>query len=566
MLRNFTSFPRARSSAGIMVSAWLIASCTGDLEGPLGNENCATCPQLSSPTTRLPRLSHSQWTETVEDLLAIEDAAPLSATLLADATRGFFDNDGAELRVDGTLWGDYQAAAESAAALATSTPERALSLAPSGFAAAAPADHAALFVAHFIPRAHRRPLTSDIAARYQALFVSGASLYPDVSADQAGMRVVIEAALQSPHFLYRPELGTMSDATGQFPLDAWELASRLSFALWQTMPDETLFAAARDGSLLREDVFAAEVDRLLADPRAGTTLEAFHLQLTGANSYINGIAPTEPIDPTLPAAMREEVRLFTAEVVRTNLGVRALFNADFTYANADLATLYEIDGVTGEALVRVSLEGTERRGLLTMAGFLARQSSATESDPIHRGVFVNQRYLCADLPPPPNMVPAVPPSPPGMPRTQRERVDAHTGNGTCGQGCHSTMINPIGFALEHFDELGRFREEERNGLRIDAASAYRFNRNERSFNGGAELSEEVAEQGMTHRCYARNLLRFVHARPVGESDGALLTNLTLSSLQGDASIHDLVRALVMSTAFRHRSPTELDALATLGEN
>lgn len=549
-----------------MVSAWLLASCTGDLEGPLGSENCATCPQLSSPTTRLPRLSHTQWTETVQDLLAIDDASALSATLLADATRGFFDNDGAELRVDGTLWGDYRLAAESAAVLATSTPERALSLAPSGFAAAAPADHARLFVEHFIPRAHRRPLSSDVAARYQTLYRSGASLYPEVSADQAGMRVVIEAALQSPFFLYRPELGSTPDTSGQLPLDAWELASRLSYALWQTMPDETLFAEAGDSSLLRNEVFAAEVDRMLADPRADKTLEAFHLQLIGANAYINGITPTEPIDPTLPTAMREEVRLFTAEVVRTNLGVRALFNSDFTYANADLATIYEIDGVTGDELVRVSLEGTERRGLLTMAGFLARQSSATESDPIHRGAFVNQRFLCADLPAPPNDIPAVPASSPGMPRTQRDRVDAHTGNGTCGQGCHSTMINPIGFALEHFDEIGRYREAEDNGLRIDAASAYRFGRFERSFNGGAELSEEVAEQGMTHRCYARHLLRFVHARPVGGNDGALLTSLTLSSLQEDASIRDLVRTLVLSAAFRYRSPTELDALATLEEN
>lgn len=124
MLCNFAGSPRRRS-AGLLVSAWLFVGCTGDLEGPLGSENCATCPQLSSPTTRLPRLSHAQWTETVEDLLAIDDASPLSATLLSDATRGFFDNDGAELRVDGTLWGDYQAAAESAAELATS-PRRAL--------------------------------------------------------------------------------------------------------------------------------------------------------------------------------------------------------------------------------------------------------------------------------------------------------------------------------------------------------------------------------------------------------------------------------------------------------
>lgn len=561
-----------KGSAGITVRAWLLAGvmlgvgCTGELEGPLQNPSCASCPQLASPTTRFPRLSHAQWTETVEDLLAIDDGSMLSARFTADAARGYFDNDGAELRVDGTLWGDYQHAAEAAAALATSTVERANSLAPEGFSSASATDRARLFVEHFVPRAHRRPVSSESALRYQSLYVSGASLYPELDADRAGMRVVIEAALQSPYFLYRPELTGTADSTGQAPLDAWELASRLSYALWQTMPDETLFAAARDGSLVREEVLTREVDRMLRDPRTLATLERFHLQLTGANSYESGIAPAEPIDPTLPRAMREEVRLFTSEVVRSDLGVRALFSADFTFADAQLARIYGLDGVTGSELVRVSLAGTERRGLLTMAGFLARQASATESDPIHRGVFINHRFLCADLPPPPGVVPPVPASPPGMPRTQRERINAHTGAGTCGEGCHSTMINPIGFALEHFDELGRYRMQEDNGLPIDAASAYRFGRAERSFNGGVELSEEIAEQGMTHRCYARNLLRFVHTHPVGEEDGALLTTLTLRSLQGDASIRELVRTLVLSPAFRHRSLTELDALAATEEN
>lgn len=563
-----------QGSAGITVGVWLLAGslmgsvfgCTGELEGPPQGSSCATCPQLASPTTRFPRLSHAQWTETVEDLLVIEDATALSARFPTDASRGYFDNDGAELRVDGTLWGDYQHAAEAAAELATSTSERANALVPAGFSASPAADRARLFVEHFLPRAHRRPLSTDSALRYQSLYLAGASLYPDLDADRAGMRVVIEAALQSPFFLYRPELTAMPDSTGQAPLDAWELASRLSFALWQTMPDEALFAAARDGSLVRDEVLTREVDRMLRDPRALETLERFHLQLTGADGYQSGIAPAEMIDPTLPRAMREEVRLFTSEVVRSDLGVRALFSADFTYADAQLARLYEIDGVTGNELVRVSLAGTERRGLLTMAGFLARQATATESDPIHRGAFVNRRFLCADLPPPPALVPAVPASPPGMPRTQRERIDAHTGAGTCGEGCHTTMINPIGFALEHFDELGRFRMTEDNGLPIDAASAYRFGRSERSFNGGVELSEEIAEQGMTHRCYARNLLRFVHTHPVGEEDGPLLTTLTLSSLQGDASIRTLVRTLVLSPSFRHRSLTELDALAATEEN
>jgi hypothetical protein len=195
-----------------------------------------------------------------------------------------------------------------------------------------------------------------------------------------------------------------------------------------------------------------------------------------------------------------------------------------------------------------------------MGGFLALNSSSIDSDPIHRGAFVNQRVLCAPLPAPPMMVPPLPLEDMSMPRALRERINLHTGAGTCGASCHGTMINPIGFAFEHFDAIGAHRDRERNGLAIDSADAYSFQGQVREYDGAIELSAIIAEQRMTHACYAEHLLQFVHGRAVVESDQGLLRTLTRTSLNDRASLRDLVQLLVTSEAFRQRSPVELDEL------
>ncbi|MBN8610436.1 MAG: DUF1592 domain-containing protein [Deltaproteobacteria bacterium] len=546
-----------------------LVGCVGDLDSgpasPRGFECTTGCTELAASTSRFPRLSHDQWEETVRDLLRLPATSDLSSTFPPDAPRGLFDNDGAELSVSGDLRTEYQRAAERLAEQVATDPAALMRILPSDLPASPDAARARGFLEGFGERAYRRPLSSAELDTYAALFARGPELYPDDDPFVAGVRLSLEAMLQSPHFVYRAELGA---ASGNEPiaLTRHELASRLSYALWGTMPDDDLFEAVASGALDDAEGLDVEVSRMLDDARAEAMLVRYHEQLLSVGRY-EDVTRSATLFPeftsAVPAAMADEVRLFVREVYAEDGGVRDLFTSRFTYANAPLAAIYDLPGVSGDAMQRVSLEGTDRAGLLTMAGFLSINASSTDSDPIHRGVFVNHRILCAPLPAPPMMVPPLPPEDMSMPRTLRERITLHTGAGTCGASCHGTMINPVGFAFEHFDAVGSSRDRERNGLAIDAADAYSFQGQSRSYDGAVELSAIVAEQRMTHACYADHLLQFVHGRASVESDEGLLHHVTTASLRERASLRELVRILVTSSAFAQRSATELDELPGL---
>jgi len=554
---------------GVSISSSL-SGCVGELDsGPRaadGFECTDGCVELAASASRFPRLSHAEWERTVSDLLRLEGALDLSSTFPTDAPRGLFDNDGAELSVSGDLRTEYQRAAERLAETVATDPTALMRILPDGLPAS-PADARARgFVEGFGLRAYRRPLSAEELTVYEALFARGTELYPDDDAFVGGVRLVLEAMLQSPHFVYRAELGMGDGSDAPIPLSSYELASRLSYALWGSMPDDALLDAAASGSLDAPEGLDMEVSRLLDDARAEDMLVAYHEQLLSVGRY-RDISRSDTLFPDfggdVPPAMADEVRLFVREVVGTDGGVRDLFTARFTFVNEPLAQIYDLSGVTGTEMRRVSLEGTDRAGLLTMGGFLALQSSSTDSDPIHRGVFVNHRILCAPLPAPPAVVPPLPPEDTTMLRTMRERITSHTGAGTCGAGCHSTMINPIGFAFEHFDAIGAHRDRDGNDLLIDSADAYSFGSRVRSYDDAVALSEIIAEEHMTHACYAEHLLQFVHGRAPAETDQGLLRRLTTESLRERASLRDLVRVLVTSVAFQQRSPIELDELPAL---
>lgn len=545
------------------------SGCVGVLDdgpaSPQGFECASGCTEIAPSSSRFPRLSHAQWERTVQDLLRLPDASELSSTFPPDAPRGLFTNDGAELFVSGDLRTEYQRAAERLAESVATDPAALARILPADLPASPDTARARAFLEGFGHRAYRRALSTAELDVFAALFARGPELYPDDEPFVAGVRLTIEAMLQSPFFVYRAELG-VAEADAPIALSSDELASRLSYALWGTMPDDDLFAAAADGALDDAETLDAEVTRMLEDPRAEDMLVLYHEQLLSVGRYAD-VTRSDTLFPEFSNAVRpamaDEVRLFVRDVFEDDGGVRDLFTARFTYANAQLAAIYDLPGVSGDAMQRVSLEGTDRAGLLTMAGFLATNSSSTDSDPIHRGVFVNHRILCAPLPAPPMMVPPLPPEDMTMPRTLRERITLHTGAGTCGASCHGTMINPIGFAFEHFDAIGAHRDEERNGLPIDSADAYSFQGQLREYADAVELSSIIAEQRMTHACYAEHLLQFVHGRAPVEDDVGLLRHVTNASLRERASLRELIRILVTSPAFAQRSAAELDELPGL---
>jgi mono/diheme cytochrome c family protein len=507
------------------------------------------------PASRLPRLSHAQWERSVRDLLGLPADTDYAAALRSDPNPGGakFEEHGT-LRVDQSLWQGYQRAAEQVAADVTADDALVLALAPADDDEQARVD---AFVRTQGQRAHRRPLSEDEVTAYKALFATGADGYADVPPPEAfvaGVRIVIEAWLQSPFFLYRPEL-VATEEGGVVALDDWEVASRLSYALWGTMPDADLFAAAERGELRTADQVEAAARRMLDDPRATAVVEDFHHRLFDVERYPFVQPPGSlGVSAGFGDALVQEHHLFVADVFDTEGGLFELLTSTRTFVNDELAGIYELEGQFGPDFVPVDLDAQRRRGLLTMAGFLAKNASGGQPDPIHRGVFVSTQLACNEVPAPPD---DIPPFPNVEGQTNRSAVEELTeAEGTVCAGCHTETINPYGFPFENYDAVGRYRTED-NGFDVDASSVFRLGLDEHAVNDGLGLVDALAASDVVHKCYAGHLVRFLYGRPLDrEVDEPLLARVGAASVDR-GSLKELIVALTRSVSFRTRSAEEL---------
>lgn len=512
------------------------------------------------PSSRLLRLSHVQWENTVRDLLFLPERPGLSRSFTGDSLLSRFDNLGSSLQVTDGLFTDYQLAAEQLAERVSGDAQLRARILPPNLPSDAAA-RARAFVTAFGERAFRRPLDEQEIAEHVALFQAGPQAYGGGDALAMGVRAVVTAMLQSPYFLYRIERSTEA-RDGVVPLSGWELASRLSYALAGTMPDAQLMAAAREGRLsadaLSETALASELRdharRLLGTPAGRELVDDFHLQLLRLRAY-DGIdkdrTRVPEFSPGIGADMRQEALRFVREVVlERGQGISDLLQAPFSYVNARLAPIYGVSAPAGGDFARVELNPDERFGLLTLSGFLAANAHRDEVDSIHRGVFVHHQILCTDLPAPSD---DVPPLPDLMGRTNRERVTAHTGPGTCGAGCHSNLINPAGFAFEAYDAIGKYRTTDR-GAPIDASGTMEIDGEERTWRTGKEFVGLLAASDDAHRCITGAWLEYLHARQVHAQDANLLGRLAERSRRDRAPLTELVVELVASRAFANRTP------------
>jgi hypothetical protein len=513
--------------------------------------------ELPVASSRLPRLSHAEYENTVQELM--QSATPLNLTtnFVSDSSSTLFSNSGGELLIGNDLWLDYQTASEEVARLATLTPSSLQKI-----CGGTPPDDAAQMISSAGQRILRRPVSAAENSRFRALYDQGAMLYPAMTPVLAGARVVLEAMLQSPHFLYRPELSTQV-SNGVVPLTSFEIASRLSYALWQSMPDAELFAAAESKALLSPAGFQAQVTRLLSSDKAKATVGAFHAQLLSAKSFqdvTRDPAIFPEFTPALRTSMGEEQRRFVDEVVFAQQGKLVnLLTDNFTFVDANLAKVYGLPGTFDANYVKHTFTDGQRGGLLSQIGFLSVNASTYDSDPIHRGVFVNRRLLCSNLSAPPITIPPIPPTPAGAPaKTQRTRVTEHTGKGTCGQGCHSNFINPVGFSFEHYDALGRYREKDRNGLSIDSSDSFVFDTDKNvpePFANAMGFAGLMATQNQVHACYVQHAIEFFHGRAHNEiGDAALIANIADRSQKEGLNIQGIIGAIVQSESFSSRLP------------
>ncbi len=512
--------------------------------------------ELPAPSTRFYRLTHNQWENTVRDLFYLSDTTGFSEGFRSDPqVSGFlFDNNALALEVDQALWTGYQIAAGEVAALVTEDAGILGGFVPPDMGD--PQARAQQFVEDFGARAFRRPLSADEVQVYVEMFGAGAPLYPGVDPFTAGVRQVVDAMLQSPHFLYRIEAS--ADIVGEvIPLNSWEVAQRLSYFLWNSMPDDALLSAAAEGALLEPAEVEAQALRLLADERAQQALYDFHYQLLDVKKF-GSIAPSEVFFPDAPAELgalaRTENELYIRDVIFAQEGTYAdLLTASETFVNDELAAVYGVAGDFGPDFEKVGLDAEERRGVFTQVGFLASNATSVNPDPIHRGVYLIKEIVCENVAAPPDGVPPVPPQDDG--KTNRQMVEEHTEvPGSVCAGCHSNYINPYGFPFEHYDAMGAYRLTD-NGLPVDASSTVTIGGG-LAVDDAIDLVEALAGEQQAHDCYLQHWVEFASGRPHAAEDGPLITRLGGASLDG-ASVQQLVVMLVTSTPFLSRATEEL---------
>jgi len=521
----------------------------------------AAPPVTLSPTSRVARLSHTQLLNTYRDLLGITDVSAADSILTPDAVVGY-DNEGDALFVTDQLWGNLQQVAELYATTVATTPTLLANLVP----ADAPADltgKATAFLQSFGLRAYRRPLAATEVQTYLTLFNQGPALIGGTDAFAAGAQLAIEAFLQSPYFIYRMELSDQV-VGDRIPLSDYEVASKLSYAVTNTMPDAPLFAAAAQGAVASPANLSSQANRLLATAAGTAAVEHFHFQMYALGVY-DGITKDPAVYPQFTAAtgpaMRQESLLFLDWIFSQGKGVTDIYTSPVSFVNDLLAPTYGLTGSFTSAFAQVSLDPSQRAGLLTRLGFLANEATTDTISTILRGAFVNTHVFCVVLPPP---SPLASPLPAIMPdETDRQLVDGFTGPGTCAAACHATLLNPPGFAFENYDAIGAYRTTDQ-GQPINAAASYTFAPpyGTQSWTTPAGFESVIAKAPQVHSCYVQNWASYLYGRPVTDSaSGDLLPNdapylqyMAQQSLGGALSIQDLILAIATDDTFLARSP------------
>ena len=500
-------------------------------------EECAnqTGDALRIGRTRLRRLTRTELDHTVRDLLNVMDN-PATAALTPDEQVGPFASNAISPVTDLIVAQHH----EIAVRVAEASMARANDVAGCDLTTGETCVRS--FVTSFGRRAFRRPLAGSEVEGYVTLF--------GVAKDAPnGFRLVLEAMLQSPFFLYHADVGATGEPTAAAsPLTSHELASRLSYFLWDSMPDTALSTLADSGDLSDPTLLTAEVARMLDDPKASDALALFHLEWLAINAREFGTLGGS--QPELTSAMIAETSRFSDFVVRQGDGLLStLFTANFSYPSGPLFELYGIDEPDDfETGMQVKLNAQQRGGILTQPAFLVKHYRGTAGSVVHRGITVRENVLCQPIQPPPLDV-ATSPLPPVEGTTARDRFRAHEADPTCA-GCHSQM-DPIGLALENYDGIGKYRTQD-GGVVIDASGEVLDAGDDVAgeFIGGVELGQKLAASSVVKNCVANQWFRFSVGRMESNDDACALRSVR-SEFARTGNVRELITNIVLSDAFRH---------------
>ncbi len=374
-----------------------------------------------------------------------------------------------------------------------------------------------------------------------------------------GLEAVIAAMLQSPHFLYRSELGQHL-GNGQYALTDYEVASELSYLYWGSMPDETLFAKARAGALHTPEQLSLEARRMLASPRSRPMLDHFvsqWLELERIDQAQKDMTAFADFTPAIRKEMKAETMEFFDYVVRTSSGqFPELFSANYTFVSDGLASFYGLSGTVGptsttsNGLRQWNLGGTGRGGILTHGSILASQATPQTSSPVRRGKLVRERLLCQPLPPPPpGLNVQLPPVDPQA--SNRVRFQDHSRDPAC-SSCHKLM-DPIGFGFEQFDGVGRYQPTH-GGQPVNASGevlSAPSPATEGTFTGVDGLQRKLADSPDVQACFSLQWLRFAYG--ISGDDATCVAQQVTDSFQKEhLSIPELLVSLTQLTRFTQR--------------
>lgn len=553
----------------ILGAALALGACTGNFgEGPPGLPGEPELPVTTIDCTKgihpgsspIRRLTRFEYNNTVRDLLG-DTTSPADIFPPEEEALGF-DNQAEALGVTQLLAEHYLKASEEIAARATLDLPKLLSCDP---AVAGQDACAKQFIEVFGKRAYRKPLSTEQSRRLYDVYAWGRDNYDFTK----GIALVIEAVLQSPYFLYRFEVGLGREtASTEEPLeglikvnevtllDPYEMAARLSYLLWGSMPDDELFAAADQGKLLTKEEVKEQAERMLNDPRAKEAVRSFNYQWLGLKPLVNATK-----DPTIYPAfnedlrplLREEMLSFMEQVIFEDNGtVKDLFTASYTMMNAELAMFYGFYGVSGpqsDAFERVPLDGAKRKGLLSQGALMTVYAKPNQSSPVHRGKFVREKLLCQLLPPPPADIPITAPEvDPNA--TTREKFEEHRTNPACAS-CHE-LIDPIGYGFEHYDGIGLWRDKD-HGFPVDATGELTKTKSVNGdFDGAIELSDRLSESEEVRQCVATQWFRYGYGHAEHAEDQCTMAELQESFAASGYNIRSLLVALTQTNAFRYR--------------
>jgi hypothetical protein len=526
-----------------------------DVDPPVDLEPLPERPDapFAPSAARLRRLLGYQYQNAVADLLGAEAAAVVQAPPDVPLNGSVAIGSG-ELAVAPAAVDAYESAAHAAGAAAVAdadSPVRDLCT------PARPDDRACWreLATRLGRRAFRRTLESAEVDRYALLGeqVAGAYVDFDLRPVDKGREFLIAALLQSPHFLYLVERGEPGDEPDARRLTGAELASRLSFFLVGAPPDDELLDAAEGGALDSPTALEAAARALLADPRAPAALRAYFFEKLELAGLATANRPDPELTPAVRAALVEETLMLIDDVVwRRNVDVRELLRTTDTFVNDELAAWYgfPLPG-SGDFFVKVPTPPEEgRAGLLTRGAFLMRFAHPDRSSPTLRGKFLREHILCTAVPaPPPEVVTVLPEESDGLPRTTRDRLQAHAHERSCA-GCHSFM-DPPGYVLEHFDQFGRYRTHE-NGLPIDSSGEL----DGRLVDDAAGFMDVLDERVDMVSCLARGVYRHAVGRLEEEGQEAALYDVDAAFIAGGLRLQEALVAIASSDAFRFVNTTD----------